>query len=87
MSDKSILDDVLQEVIMQVFLKINTLKNNKVFGCWIYRVTVNVCMKYGRTLTKINTKMMKYFYSCKGRKCRIYSGDNHSSVGKESNVL
>jgi len=52
MSDKSVLDDILQEVFIQVFLKINTLKNNKAFDCWIYRVTVNVCMKYGRTISK-----------------------------------
>ena len=52
MSDKSVLEDILQEVFIQVFLKISTLKNNKAFECWIYRVTVNVCMKYGRAISK-----------------------------------
>jgi len=52
MSNKEVLDDILQEVFVQVFLKINTLKDNRAFEGWLYRITVNVCMKYGKTITK-----------------------------------
>jgi len=52
MSNKDVLEDILQEVFVQVFLKVGTLKDNRAFEGWLYRITVNICMKHGRVLTK-----------------------------------
>lgn len=44
-NDSSTAEDILQEVFIQVYLKINSLKNASAFEHWLYKITINCCMK------------------------------------------
>lgn len=45
-NDADTAEDILQEVFMQIFLKIHTLQDTEAFELWLYRITVNCCMKH-----------------------------------------
>jgi RNA polymerase sigma factor, sigma-70 family len=63
LNDSSTAEDILQEVFIQIYSKINKLDNVEAFERWIYRITVNCCMKYfkknkrfGSLITESNFK-------------------------------
>ena len=45
LKDKAASEDVLQEVFIQVYLKIRDLKHIGAFEVWLYRITMNCCRK------------------------------------------
>jgi len=46
LKDKNASEDVLQEVFIQVYLKIKDLKHIGAFEVWLYRITMNCCRKF-----------------------------------------
>lgn len=46
LKDKTSSEDVLQEVFIQVYLKIRDLKHIGAFEVWLYRITMNCCRKF-----------------------------------------
>lgn len=52
LKDKSCAEDIVQETFMKIFQKIHTLKDDKAFETWLYRITVNCCYKYIKTKDK-----------------------------------
>ncbi|MGH4118999.1 RNA polymerase sigma factor [Clostridium sp.] len=55
LKDKTASEDVLQEVFIQVYLKIRDLKHTGAFEVWLYRITMNCCRKFIKKENKINT--------------------------------
>lgn len=47
--DWGIVDDIIQEVYIKVFLKLNTLIDDSAIKSWLYTVTANQCRDYLRT--------------------------------------
>jgi len=39
-------EDILQEVFIKVYQKINKLKEPQAFQAWLYKITINCCIKY-----------------------------------------
>ncbi|NER12757.1 sigma-70 family RNA polymerase sigma factor [Leptobacterium flavescens] len=69
------LNDFTQEVLIQIWRKIDTFKGEAKFSTWIYRVTVNVCLyevSKKKKNEKIKTDLMR---TAKG---------SHSSPKEES---
>jgi RNA polymerase sigma factor (sigma-70 family) len=46
LKNKTASEDVLQEVFIQVYLKIRDLKYIGAFEVWLYRITMNCCRKF-----------------------------------------
>ncbi len=42
-------DDLLQEVFLQAFRKLDTYKGESSLGTWLYRLTLNLCLDYLRS--------------------------------------
>jgi RNA polymerase sigma-70 factor (ECF subfamily) len=47
--DWGIVEDIIQEVYIKVFLKLNTLKDDSSIKSWLYTITANQCKDYLRT--------------------------------------
>jgi RNA polymerase sigma factor (sigma-70 family) len=45
LKEKNASEDVLQEVFIQIYLKIRDLKHIGAFEVWLYRITMNCCKK------------------------------------------
>ncbi len=63
-SDASIADDILQEVIIRVHSRINTLKDSNKIQNWLYRIARNAIIDHterGRFKTRV------VFIGCKGK--------------------
>jgi RNA polymerase sigma-70 factor (ECF subfamily) len=43
-NDKGAAQDIVQEVFIKIFIRIDDLKNNFAFNSWLYRITVNCCL-------------------------------------------
>ena len=46
--DATLADDLAQQVFMQVWMKIHTLKQAKAFGAWLNRLAISVWLKHQR---------------------------------------
>jgi len=44
--DSCAAEDVLQEVFIKVYQKINKLKEPEAFQAWVYKITINCCIKH-----------------------------------------
>lgn len=55
LKDKTASEDVLQEVFIQVYLKIRDLKHIGAFEVWLYRITMNCCRKLFNKENKLRT--------------------------------
>lgn len=53
--EKTAAEDVLQEVFIQVYLKIKDLKHIAAFEVWLYRITMNCCRKFINKESKFST--------------------------------
>lgn len=51
-NDTDAAEDILQDVFIQIYLKIFTLKSFEAFEFWLYRITVNCCMKYFKRIKR-----------------------------------
>ena len=48
-NDKSVADDILQEVFIRIHSRLSTLKDNNRFQSWVYQITRNAIIDYYRT--------------------------------------
>ena len=55
--DWGIVDDIIQEVLIKVFLKLNTLQERSALKSWLYTITANQCKDYLR-LKYVNTTLL-----------------------------
>lgn len=53
-NDKGVAQDIVQEVFIKIFIRINDLKNNFAFNSWLYRITVNCCLSCMQESSKYN---------------------------------
>lgn len=53
-NDKGAAQDIVQEVFIKIFTRINELKNNYAFNSWLYRITVNCCLTSMKENSKYN---------------------------------
>jgi RNA polymerase sigma-70 factor (ECF subfamily) len=47
-------DDVYQEVLIQIWKNLHTFRGKSQIGTWIYRITVNTCLRYLETERRRN---------------------------------
>lgn len=62
LKDKTASEDILQEVFIQVYLKIKDLKHVGAFEVWLYRITMNCCRKFINKENKLKTINVKESY-------------------------
>jgi RNA polymerase sigma-70 factor, ECF subfamily len=43
--DRNLVEDIVQEAFIQVFLKVHKLSELQLFEGWLYKITVNLCLK------------------------------------------
>lgn len=43
-ADKSLADDLVQEVFVQLWQKLSSFRGDSKFSSWLYRVTTNICL-------------------------------------------
>lgn len=55
--DWGIVDDIIQEVFIKVFLKLNTLHEESALKSWLYSITANQCKDYLR-MKYVNTTVL-----------------------------
>jgi RNA polymerase sigma-70 factor, ECF subfamily len=55
--DWGIVDDIIQEVFIKVFLKLNTLHEESALKSWLYSITANQCKDYLR-MKYVNTTLL-----------------------------
>jgi RNA polymerase sigma-70 factor (ECF subfamily) len=46
--DTTLADDLAQQVFLQVWLKINTLKQTRAFGAWLKRLAISIWLQHQR---------------------------------------
>ena len=46
--DFSLAEDLLQDIFVKVFTNIKGLRSPDAFNSWLYRITINACMSFGR---------------------------------------
>jgi RNA polymerase sigma-70 factor (ECF subfamily) len=51
--DRSTADDILQDVFLRIYSKIDTLKEDSKFQSWMYRITRNAIIDYYRAQKKM----------------------------------
>ncbi|MDP4177923.1 MAG: sigma-70 family RNA polymerase sigma factor [Bacillota bacterium] len=59
--DSSQAEDVVQETLLQVYLKINKLSDVLSFERWVYRITVNTCYEFMRKKNNKNEYSLEDF--------------------------
>jgi RNA polymerase sigma-70 factor (ECF subfamily) len=52
LKDYQLSEDIVQETFLQVYLKIDKLKDPQYFEGWLYKITVNLCLDSVRRLKK-----------------------------------
>lgn len=56
-------EDIMQESFLTAFAKLNTLKDNKMFGPWLKRIVVNQSIKeYHRNKSKFEVGLNEHLY-------------------------
>lgn len=68
--------DAIQETLISVYKKIDTLKENNYFSTWIMRILINKCydiIRKNKKVTYLNEKMKKEdtYYEMYSRRVRI----------------
>lgn len=53
-SDNSLADDLAQQVFLQLWLKLHTLKKSKAFGAWLRRLAITTWLQYLRKNDVLN---------------------------------
>lgn len=54
-------EDIVQETFLQVFLKIEKLKDPQYFERWLYKITVNLCLDAVRKFKKHNLSSLEEY--------------------------
>jgi len=49
MAGGAMADDLLQDVFLQAYRKLDTYKGDSSLGTWLYRLTLNLCLDYLRS--------------------------------------
>lgn len=55
LKDHQYADDVVQETLLQVHLKIRKLSSLEAFESWLYKIAVNLCLKLLKKTKKLST--------------------------------
>jgi len=76
LNDTSAAEDMVQEIFINIYLKIHKLNNNEAFNSWIYKITVNYCMRY----LKKNSKLK---YTVDEEAVNYIIENNHSLIPEE----
>lgn len=59
MRDWTIVDDIMQDVYLNVFLKIDSFEGKSNIKSWLYRITVNRCIDYLRSKSIKSTVLIE----------------------------
>ncbi len=51
--------DLFQEVLIHVWKSMNTFKGNSTIGTWMFRVALNVCLRFKSKNTKHQSRLIK----------------------------
>ena len=54
-------EDLLQEIFLQAFKKLETYKGDAALGTWLYRLAINCCLDYLRSRSVKNAKLTGSF--------------------------
>jgi len=54
LQDKVLTEDVVQEVFLQIYFKIDSLRQVETFDIWIYKITVNFCRRLLNKRSKLS---------------------------------
>ena len=57
-SDRSIAEDLLQEIFVKCFVHLEKLRQAKAFNNWLYRIAINTCISYLRQRKKQRQKLV-----------------------------
>ena len=50
--DQSYVDDVLQSIFYQAYIKLPTIENNDSFRYWIFKIAENKCKNFNRDMAR-----------------------------------
>lgn len=59
--DSSVTDDLVQDVFLKVYLKIETFEDRAAFKTWLYRIAINCCKDYFRSWHYQKVKVIQTF--------------------------
>ncbi|MEK3889828.1 RNA polymerase sigma factor [Bacillus sp. FSL K6-3431] len=62
--DWIVVDDIMQEVYLKVFLKLNSFKEKSNIKTWLYKITCNQCIDYLRSKVFRSTILMDNLEEC-----------------------
>lgn len=51
--------DLFQEVLLQIWRSMNSFKGNSTIGTWMYRVALNVCLRFKSKNTKNESRFIR----------------------------
>ena len=54
--DEEVAKDMVQDVLLKVFSKLNRFKGNSRFSTWLYAITYNFCVEYYRKDSRFRTQ-------------------------------
>jgi len=52
--------DLFQEVIFQIWKSLESFKGQSSINTWVYKITINVCLRYKMKLDKSNNKKVRF---------------------------
>jgi|APDOM4702015159_1054818.scaffolds.fasta_scaffold00183_13 RNA polymerase sigma-70 factor (ECF subfamily) len=58
--EKSLAEDIAQEVFMQIWLKYDSFKGNSQLSTWLYRIAVNCCLSEIRRNKSYQSRIRSY---------------------------
>jgi RNA polymerase sigma-70 factor, ECF subfamily len=84
--DWLIVDDIMQEVYIKVFLKLNTLMDNSSIKSWIFSITANQCRDYLR-LKYVRTTILTDTDTFERLPIQNFEVVENEIIDKEDNLL
>ncbi|MDQ0153945.1 RNA polymerase sigma factor [Robertmurraya andreesenii] len=75
--DWILVDDIMQDVYLKVFLKLDTFQGKSNIKSWLYRITANQCIDYLRSREMKSTVLID----------NLEEVDSHSGVSVENDII
>ncbi|HCX47739.1 MAG TPA: hypothetical protein DG757_01575 [Bacillus sp. (in: Bacteria)] len=75
--DWILVDDIMQDVYLKVFLKLDTFEGKSNIKSWLYRITSNQCIDYLRSREMKSTVLID----------NLEEVDSHSGVSVENDII
>ncbi|MEK5520888.1 RNA polymerase sigma factor [Heyndrickxia sp. FSL W8-0423] len=63
--DWIIVDDIMQEVFIKIFLKLDSFEKRSSIRSWLYKITYNQCIDYFRSKTIKSPRLIEYLEEIK----------------------